>query len=663
MLNPLCYGLFALFNVRRQAAEHNAAAAAAIEGRLMLQVLRGVVMNPLFFSVLLGLAWNLAALGSGAASGALPWFLGDTLELLATSFLPTTYFVGGMTMVGCFSSLNSLRYVEVPMLMVAIKSLFLPFAAYALAYAWGASADERDFAFEYGLLPTASSSLVILQRFGLPEGMITTHNVALGLGRPFGFVLLFVYAAIATNGADEASHFETIARWSSTMHALSILGLGCVALLALRAPAYRRLLGRVVPLALLQLCFHLAFVAVGKTRVEALPSAGAKALTFSVVSVFRWAGDAFVVYLLLDDAGLLMRPACDAAGCFGPRRLLIRAARDGNGAGHEPLGASASDDGNGSGGGGGGGGGAGLAPLAPSGARASAAGAVAGALVVGLVLTLPWPLGGGDYPSRERSEARQLPFLPLWIPYVPSQAQWYAAVYLVLACAVGAALLTVLCRGFCSGDARIDEDHRHLTAGYPIHPGGARSDDASVDDERKTPPRNGAGGAAAAGGPGAGGAGSGADAASAPWAGAEVGAGGVHAVSMPPLGMTHRLRLFGAVVLLRLLGECALAFALAEQTPLGGVSREQLYLLVFLHDGQGILVFLLFGLHPRALQIFRDAWVGAGRALEPLARSLELNRGSLVVLVGVTLMSLAVGVLGGLIGVLTIKSKAAASGP
>ena len=63
--------------------------------------------------------------------------------------------------------------------MVAIKSLFLPFTAYALVYVLGGSASERDFAFEYGLLPTATSSLVILQRFGLPDAMITTHNLSL----------------------------------------------------------------------------------------------------------------------------------------------------------------------------------------------------------------------------------------------------------------------------------------------------------------------------------------------------------------------------------------------------------------------------------------------------------------------------------------------------
>ena len=187
VMNPCCYVIFALSNARKHRAA-DSRIRHVVEGQgldsgaetspesqggdttarrdIFLQVLRGVLLNPLFFSVLLGLAWNLFARVVGA-DNSLPWFLGDMLELLATSFLPTTYFVGGMTMVGSFSSLNSLRYVEVPILMVTIKSLFLPFTAYVFVQLLGGSPDECDFAFEYGLMPTASSSLVVLQRFGL----------------------------------------------------------------------------------------------------------------------------------------------------------------------------------------------------------------------------------------------------------------------------------------------------------------------------------------------------------------------------------------------------------------------------------------------------------------------------------------------------------------
>ena len=102
----------------------------------------------------------------------------------------------------------------------------------------------------------------------------------------------------------------------------------------------------------------------------------------------------------------------------------------------------------------------------------------------------------------------------------------------------------------------------------------------------------------------------------------------------------------------RVLGTGNVISALADPTPLAGVSFEQLYLLVFLHDGQGIIMFLLFGLHPRALQAFADLDARARRALEPFVSSIEANRGRLIVGIGVTLASLAIVLLAGLIAFL-----------
>ena len=113
------------------------------------------MINPLFFSVLLGLAWNLFTIGRGVPPD-LPWYLADTLELLATAFLPTTYFVGGSSMVGCFRKVSSLRHVEVPTLMIAFKSLLLPFLSFAFVVMFNGTDDERDFGFM--CIPTSGSN-------------------------------------------------------------------------------------------------------------------------------------------------------------------------------------------------------------------------------------------------------------------------------------------------------------------------------------------------------------------------------------------------------------------------------------------------------------------------------------------------------------------------
>ena len=50
-----------------------------------------------------------------------------------------------------------------------LKSLILPIIIWSVVSALGGTQDEANFAFEYGLLSTASSSLVIAASFDVSE--------------------------------------------------------------------------------------------------------------------------------------------------------------------------------------------------------------------------------------------------------------------------------------------------------------------------------------------------------------------------------------------------------------------------------------------------------------------------------------------------------------
>jgi hypothetical protein len=596
--------------------------------KLLLQVLRGVVINPLFFSVLLGLAWNLFTIGRGVPPD-LPWYLADTLELLATAFLPTTYFVGGSSMVGCFRKFSSLRHVEVPTLMIAFKSLLLPFLSYALVVMFNGTDDERDFGFMYGLLACAPSSLIILQKFGLPDPMLVAMNVALGIGRPFGFVLLWIYAAIATNAEDPASHLELVSIWSSLMQYLSIFGLGVTLAAACASHDFRQMLGPAHRLAQLMLLFSVAFILVGKDRIELLPKASFKAMSFSLVSILRWTADVYTLHLSLTDSGLSSKlgsiARCLRPYCCHPSHGEANLLEPG-----QPGGTSSAC-------------GRGRMPLLVS-------------ISAGLFATVPWVLRNlmeschecaclltrnveerlnqtkipsnvslaalvsnvtCDYlfPSADFKESLGLPVLPLWLPYGADQALAYSLAYALLAALMSWSVMMVLWRGMCSGEGRTqdvgtpgplgatgaEEDHLNGEASE-LHSPAAKEQEAAEEGEMP-----------------------------------------------PPLGISHRLRLFSALVLLRWLGETSLTWSIAHFNPLAGVTLEQLYLLVFLQDGGGFIFYLLFGLHPVAQAAVRKSLARVRRAwIDPVIHYLEEHKESLGLVYFIalgTLVSLVMSIL------------------
>ena len=117
----------------------------------------------------------------------------------------------------------------------------------------------------------------------------------------------------------------------------------------------------------------------------------------------------------------------------------------------------------------------------------------------------------------------------------------------------------------------------------------------------------------------------------------------------PPLGISHRLRLFSALVLLRWLGETSLTWSIAHFNPLAGVTLEQLYLLVFLQDGGGFIFYLLFGLHPVAQAAVRKSLARVRRAwIDPVIYYLEEHKESLGLVYFIalgTLISLVMSIL------------------
>ena len=75
-------------------------------------------------------------------------------------------------------------------------------------YAADSSMDNVDFAFLYGILPTANSALVIVRLNGASQPLLAMISSSLSFGKLCAFLLLFVGAALSTvrmSIADEAA--------------------------------------------------------------------------------------------------------------------------------------------------------------------------------------------------------------------------------------------------------------------------------------------------------------------------------------------------------------------------------------------------------------------------------------------------------------------------
>ena len=317
---------------------------------------------------------------------------------------PLLLILGGMSLVGTGKAVDSLGKAALPAAIVVLKVLVLPNIISVLAIEFSVDSSSEQFSFEFGLVPAAASTMVMVGQFGANspgtrhQELMLMLSGAYAIGRALSICLLFVFAALLTIPSGEPMR-ALITQTCVVMHVLSLCGTLWIVLLALVLPRYRTHAPhvRVMGLTLLQLAFSASFLAVGQDRILHDGTSDERLTLFTVVNSFRWAVDGWllvVTWAQAREAGL--GPGARRVGRCRPE-----------------------------------------AETAFLSARMWLWYAGLSAVLSGIALsTLPWLLGGIPYPKD--------PPVPLWILY-DSQMLTYAIVYcIVAAVVVGLLALTIV---------------------------------------------------------------------------------------------------------------------------------------------------------------------------------------------------------------------------
>jgi hypothetical protein len=346
----------------------------------------------------------------------LPWYLDGIISTLAAGFTPGVLLLGGISLKGAFVSFTSLQVAAVPVGAVAFKSLLLPITVRVLTAAYGGDSEAQSFAFQYGLLPCASASLVIARSYGIGElpPLMPMLCSGLGLGKLVSFVLLFIFAALQRDSTTRL--YDLIADYSDAMHVISIFGvvwlLGCIS----QVPAWRTGQGlRASVMFALQGCFSVAFLSVGQVRILEQPGAS-RLGAFGVVSFFRWANSFYILCLGVSLCVETRNPGCAHRKRRRTPRGLTPCPSSPRAPHPSPLDALIS-----------------AARALCRWYRPTASQCLAIALTLGAAVTLPWCFCCGD----------NLEGLALWIPF-PSTRDVFAGLYGLLVVVHAAFLVYVL---------------------------------------------------------------------------------------------------------------------------------------------------------------------------------------------------------------------------
>ena len=142
-----------------------------------LATLRGTLANPLVWSCILGLAYNVswrvgrAMMHVSPEPPALPMIVYEFVRIMGLAFMPCALFVSGVSIVESYDfafgadgsekidGASALRRVARPMVFVAGKVILFPLVARALLGAFRAAPVARDFAFLYGVARRPSGDL------------------------------------------------------------------------------------------------------------------------------------------------------------------------------------------------------------------------------------------------------------------------------------------------------------------------------------------------------------------------------------------------------------------------------------------------------------------------------------------------------------------------
>lgn len=144
--------------------------------KMVYQVIKGIVLNPVVFMTALGIFGNLVF------NHELPTFLAGILKVFGSAFSATALFLLGSRMVGTVQKLQGAALI-VPGLLIAVKLLALPLITREVVSVIHAGVNESDtedlstYGFLYGTFPAAPGVFVFATQYGVEMDLIASAMV------------------------------------------------------------------------------------------------------------------------------------------------------------------------------------------------------------------------------------------------------------------------------------------------------------------------------------------------------------------------------------------------------------------------------------------------------------------------------------------------------
>ncbi|XP_053373274.1 integral membrane protein GPR155-like isoform X2 [Mercenaria mercenaria] len=214
LLNPVGFTMLEIQR-RNQDVSHRTG-----KCRLVLQVTKDVLSNPIVFMVLIGIGGNFLF------KQKIPAVLGDILEVLGNAYSASALFYLGLSLVGKVQGQLGVGLIA-PMLLIGAKTLLLPLITWQVVGAlelnqMNNSRSLSMYGFLYGTFPTAPSVFLYASHFSVAQDIIATGMVA---GTFLSAPLMFVSAKMMTVVVNSEMDYKSLL--VDTSFDLSVISLVC----------------------------------------------------------------------------------------------------------------------------------------------------------------------------------------------------------------------------------------------------------------------------------------------------------------------------------------------------------------------------------------------------------------------------------------------------
>ena len=194
--------------------------------KILLQVLRAKLRDPLVLGIVSGTVYNLvgpANLKPSAEHSWYPepsWFGGAYVHpyvnmvcaTLGSAFTPLIFVMTGASSVGTYAALLDYDNIVLPLTLVLTKSMVLPTAIRAILGLADVSDTVKDFAFIFGLFPASGANMVYIFAYSpdMRQKAALMGTIALSKIVTFPLLLLASRILFATDASDVTNDLATI---------------------------------------------------------------------------------------------------------------------------------------------------------------------------------------------------------------------------------------------------------------------------------------------------------------------------------------------------------------------------------------------------------------------------------------------------------------------